>query len=248
MGRAATKLLLFCLLFQPGLLLSAGNLAESSPSRAADSQDIAKIQDYTRTLSKEWLKEYFALDLDALSWRMQRRAQEWINPRSGASLAPGSIGVRGDPGAAAGEAAAPVLYSMDLRIEQYDDLKRLQADVRDIPFAVKFSAEGSLFDQKLRMKTNVFLPLSWKDELRVEASVPLEAPAVPIFGGLLESAGFSQNWDLKSTYSNRLGVSALQTGIGTQWLGLWTLDYEFRMRFGQEVGDNSQWLRLGRTF
>ena len=78
--------------------------------------------------------------------------------------------------------------------------------------------------------------------------MPLPQIAPTWVGSLLDWGGFNKAWDFKSSYANRLGVSSVQTGLGTQWMKIWSLNYEFRVRYGQDIYEETQWLRLGTSF
>jgi hypothetical protein len=244
--RRPALLLLACL----ALRLGAEDAMDSS-TRPLTSNESSEVQQYGRQMGKGLLKEFLAIDVDAIGWSLQRRlAPAWPGSRGGAhpanlalseaANAPGIGAVHG-PGFAS-------LYAMDLRLEQYDDLRRLQSDLRDIPFAVRFDADSAFFGETFRVKTTLFMPLSWKDELRLEAKMPVPNLAPAWIGDLLHEGGFNGGWDLKSSYANRLGSSSVITGLGTQWLKIWSLNYEMRVRFGQDAYEESQWLRLGRDF
>lgn len=219
--------------------------AEDANSRPASSAEVSQIQEYTRALSKEWLKDYVDIDVDAIGMRMRHLLWRRMSPPGQGGQA---LTERGPGGESRVAGPGAELFAMDLQLEQYDDLRRLQADLRDIPFAIRFDADSAFFGEKVRLKTSLFLPLSWKDELRAEARMPLPSLAPKWVESMLNLGGFEKGWDLKSSYGNRLGVSSVQTGLGTQWLNLWTLNYEFRVRFGQDNYEESQWIRLGRDF
>ena len=87
---------------------------------------------------------------------------------------------------------------------------------RTLEYDLRFDADSAFFGEKVRVKTSLFLPLSWKDELRAEARLPLPSMAPVWVGDLLNLGGFASGWDLKSSYGNQLGVSSVQTGLGTQ--------------------------------
>jgi hypothetical protein len=216
-------------------------------SPQAGSRESDEVQDYTRAVGKAWLKSALNIDVDDLTWRLKQSVTMDKREASGEDG-----GAAGEALAAAAAASADlpnaVLYNMNLSFEEYDDLRRLQSDFRDIPFALKMSADAGLIHEKIRVHTTFFVPLSWKDEMHAEASMPLPALAPLWVGSLLDAGGFDSGWDLKSSYGNRLGVSSVETGLGTQWMKIWSLNYEYRVRFGQDTNEESHWLKLGTSF
>ncbi len=204
-------------------------------SHPAGSREMSQIQEYTRTLSKEWLKDLFHLDLDAIGGSVQRRA----NPYSRMDL--GGVAAGASPLGGAN-------YAVHFRLEQYDDIRRLVSDRRDIPFALRLEVQTSVGAGLPPISTSLYLPMSWKDELRAGASIPLPQLGLPFGASTLDTDRFLSGWKLTSAYTNRLGVSSVETGLGAQWKKNWNVDLDYHIRFGQGIDEYSQWLRVGRAF
>jgi hypothetical protein len=226
-----------------GALSRASDIDVGPTSHAPTSQENSQIQDYTRTLSKDWLKQYLDIDIDAIGQRMRTTLWQNQNPTAAATLGDGSGG-----GAASSGSSLVTLHALDVALEPNGDVRRLQSELGDIPFAVRLNADSGFFGEALRVKTSIYVPLSPRDQMRAEARLPLPSLTPEWMGSLLNWGGFDSPWDFKSSYSNQMGVSSVQTGLGTQWMKLWTLNYELKYRFGQDNYEESQWLRLGRSF
>ncbi|MES2201014.1 MAG: hypothetical protein V4498_02055 [candidate division FCPU426 bacterium] len=228
------KVLLISVLTPCSLWAAPQDMMET-PARPVSSGQISQVQEYTRSLSKEWLKELFHVDLDKLGLTLQSKARPYSQVKLGEAPAPDS------PLGAAG-------YVVKLQFEQYDDIRRLAADLRDIPFALKMETDGALGPRRLHIKTTLYLPLSWKDELRAGASIPLPRLGRPFSSSSLDTSRMLSGWKLTSAYTNRLGVSSLETGLETRLQKTWNLDLDYRVRFGQGIDEYSQWLRIGTVF
>jgi hypothetical protein len=221
--------------------MAVGDDSNQLYSPPASAQDVSQAKDYGVALGTAWLKSAFDIDVDDLVSRL----------KDGVSIGQ-QISINNDLNAmsASDSLQAPdgLVYSMNLRLEEYDDLRRMQSNVRDIPFAVRFDSYTSLVGQNFRLRTSLYLPLSWKDEMRAEAMLPLPSLEPQWMGSLLDLGGFDSAWALKSTYGNHLGVNSVDTGLGTQWMKILDLNYEFKVRFGEENYEESQWLKLGTKF
>jgi hypothetical protein len=263
-------LVLVLILALPSLALASSEDLLMTSSQDASPDQVNSARDYGLGIGKSWIKsEYnidvdaitrnngmdlgkslikseFNIDLDALSdWQIWR---ESLMPAS----MQGNQGLGGDSGAPCLEncepAAKNLIYNIDLRVEEDDDLRVLQSDISDIPFGVRLNADAGLLSQSVLVKTSFFMPLSWKDELRAETDMSFPSLALPWMGTLMNLGGFASDWAWKSSYANRLGVSSVETGLGTQWLRIWELNYEMKMQFGQDNYEESQWLKLGTRF
>jgi hypothetical protein len=223
-------LLAACLLaFWRSAALAGPADSTDTPTRPLNHQESSQLQDYTRTLSKDWLKELFDLDVDAIGISMQRRAEAATQ--------------FGGSGASVSGTASPG-YAFSMHLEQVDDLRRLAYDPRDIPFALKLQADNFFGP----LQTSALLPLSWKDELWAKASVPLPELGLPLISPLLNTAGFGSRWSLNSIYANRLGVNSVEAGLGTRWMGDWDFGLDSKVSFGQGERETSSWMKLGKTF
>jgi hypothetical protein len=100
------------------------------------------------------------------------------------------------------------------------------------------------------LETRLWVPFSWRDEWRAEASLPLAWPGAK--NGLWKEMGFSKKLSLRSDYSNRLGRNQVEAGLGTDWsnrgLGTWSVDYDVHMKYGQGESEAIHWLKLSKEF
>ena len=216
-----------------------------SASRPANAGEVSAVQNYGRNLGKGWIKDVFKIDVDTFGIKLGRKLQSAAGfGENGEQTVPGTAPYKaGDPRGGALE-----LYQLDLRIDQVGDLRRLSYDRRDIPFALKFHADGSLLASWLKLRTDVFIPFSWKDELRAEALIPLPDIGINPLRPMEELLGITPKWDLHSAYTNQLGASSLEAGLGSQWLKTWNLNLLYQVRFGQGQDEKTEWLKLGKSF
>jgi hypothetical protein len=208
--------------------------AEAPTTRDVEGSDMQELRRYSDRLGKDWLRESLGLDLGALVIEFGGRSR--FRPAPGAAAVPGGDGVP----AAAG--STPKLRSqLSLRLEQTDDLLRLQDDLSDIPFGLSVKGKLPVLDNLTLLETQLWLPFSWKDEIRAQARLPLLRKGM---GGRLLT--------LRSDYSTQLGVNTLGTGLGTRLgpgdAGLWAVDYDFEQRFGQGEDAAIHWLKFSRDF
>lgn len=227
---------LLCLGLLLGLAVPAWSLsrAERSSTRPVEGRDMDAIRSYTDRLGKDFLKENLGLDLDALAVQLDPRNFDISLP--GASSPP-SQGA--GPGGAPGK-PSPLSSKWDLRLEQTDDLMRLQRDARDIPFGLSINGQIPFLASLNLIETSLWLPFSWKDEIRAEAKMPF----------LVGLSG--HRFTLRSDYRNLLGLNRLEAGLGTDFntddFGRWDVDYDFQQRFGQGANEEIHWLRFHRSF
>lgn len=212
--------------------------AEKSPSREVESQDMGEIKRYSDQIGRAWLKDSLGLDLDALALEFDPRDLSFRKPsrsRSAASFASGSANGSGAPAVAAGPAASVSSY-LSLKLEQKDDLRRLQNDLRDIPFGLSVSGQLPILANLTQLETRLWVPFSWRDEFRAQAQVPF----------------LDRRLTLRSDYRNQLGLSKVEAGLGTQLrpegMGVWGLDYDFQRSFGQGTDAAIHWLKLSKSF
>ncbi len=76
-------------------------------------------------------------------------------------------------------------------------------------------------------------------------------------GGLRRFAGWrglglGRTVALRSGINSRLGLNQVETGMRTQWSpgfwGFWDLDYAWQVRYGENSGETSNWLKFSRNF
>lgn len=205
-----------------------------SETRPVGGAEMEELRRYGQALGKDLLRQGLGLDLDALTLRWDRD----LGFRTGADTARAGEGRGGE-----GEAPTPLSdlrRRLSLRLEQSDDLLRLQQDLRDIPFGLSVDGQLPLLDSRV-LETRLWLPFSWRDEFRARASLPL----LPGTGGVM-------GLTLRSDYRNHLGMSSVEAGLGTllrpEGLGLWAVDYDFQQRFGQGTHEAIHWLKFSRSF
>lgn len=207
--------------------------AERSSTREVNGDDMAVLRGYTDKLGKSWLKQSLGLDLDAL-------ALEW-NPRDFSFSRPLPTSHAQSSGASSGatDAMATPAAHFDLRLEQTDDLRRLEEGFQDIPFGLSISGQLPFLASVRPLETKLWLPLSGREELRAQATWPYQ-----LVGGRLLT--------LRSDYRNLLGLNHLEAGLGTKLetdvLGIWNVDYDFQQRFGQGANEEIHWLKFSRRF
>jgi hypothetical protein len=239
-----SKMIIFCI-----ILFEAAGLAQAFPdqddpgmetvSRPATTKEVDEIQGYARGLGREWISKLLGLDLFAMEQDFKRRTQALTSvTHEGGKPSIGGI-----------EAAyTQPAYVLHLDFEQYDDINRIRQDPWDIPFAFKLNAQSVLIRGLVDLKTEAFVPLSWKDELRVKAELPVRLDRAAWLKRSLHAAGFTSPWAVRMMWGNRLGQNLLELGAGTQWLNCWDIKWIIRQRFGQGLSENSQWLKLGLIF
>lgn len=225
-----------------------GPLGGLDDPRPVQGEDLTRLQDWGRQVGEDWLRQSTGLDLATyqLHWKPGTFDLTYgpPPPPSGPSLGP-SAGLA--PG---GDQA---FGGWTLRLEQSDNLSRLLhgddvADViDDLPFRMEMDGR---FPGFRRIRTKLFVPLSWRDEFRAEAQLPLLTGLdhQPWWGGL----GLGSKLSLRSDFSSRLGKNLVEAGLATDWntnwAGDWALDLDLRKDYGQGNNTASQWLRLSRGF
>jgi hypothetical protein len=236
---------LFFLFFLAGLLDAQPSYegALGQPSRLVTAEESAQVQDYTTALSKDWLKKFFRIDVDVFELALRQfefgYASLGVTPELNFGTGPqAGPTAKAETGSLLGSAPHRA-YGFRLKLQQIGDIRHLAYDSRDVPFALKMDADRFFGGDGSKLQTSFSLPLTWKGEISARASLPLSG---------LDASGFGSNWRLSSIYSNRLGVSSVDTGLGTRWMGDWDIDFDSRVRFGQGIHETSQWLRFGRTF
>jgi hypothetical protein len=230
--------------------------AEQSASRPMDSQGMDAVHQYSENVGREVLKEELGVDLNALRFQFNPRtlrlekidqggpARPSVQPTSNADL-------RGIPhdDLAADE---PVSSKLSLTVDQRGDLLRIRNDNRDLPFGVELNSEVPILRRLTALETKIWVPFSWRDEIKASAVVPLKRLKLGVTDGLLRKLDLNDRLDLRSDFSNRLGVNQLDAGLGTQWnsryMGLMDLDYDYSQRSGQGLEETTHWLKLRKDF
>jgi hypothetical protein len=213
--------------------------------RLVQGEDMSRLQDWGRQMGEDWLRQSMGLDLARFQLRWDPGTYDLHFSPPPASRAP-AMGV-----AAVGEASpAAASNGWSLRLEQTNDLGRLLRDnqaMADLPFSMQMEGRMPGFRQ---VSTRLVLPLSWRDEFRAEAKLPVDLGLVkrPWWGAL----GLGQKLALRSDFRSRLGQNQVEAGVGTdwttRWAGLWALDYDVRKSYGQGDEEAIQWIRLSRDF
>lgn len=227
-------------------------------SREVSGQEMEKLQSYSRSATDAWLRSNLGLGLSDLElvWDpntlsfQQRSTMDW-RPKPEAP--------RRDRGNAAGlspsAASAPIPQGLSLRLQQSDDLGRLSRDIsqdlRDLPFGLEVKGGLPLLARLTTLQTRVWVPFSWRDEWRAEASLPLAWPGSKR-ESIWKDMGFGKKLNLRSDYTTKLGFNQVEAGLGTDWshggLGTWNFDYDYRVKYGQGEGEAIHWLKLSKEF
>ncbi len=230
--------------------LTTSASAEQSGSRAVDARDMDSVRSYSEGVGREVLKEELGIDLEALRFRIDPRTLsietvDVSRPRP-ASVAPGASLRSGIHSPLPTTKKPDQTEGFLLSVDQRGDLLRLGRDSRDIPFGVQVKGGVPLLQRLVSMKTQIWVPFSWRDEFKAEATVPLRSLGLGLDQGLLKGAG------LRSDYTNRLGVNQVDAGLGTQWVsraaGPLDLNYDYSQRFGQGLEETVHWLKLRKDF
>lgn len=210
-------------------------------SGVVTSQESAAVRDYGNTLSKEWLKKIFSIDVDAFDLALQNLKIGDVDFKSLDSKTKfGSMAVsQSQPGQALETTEKKRAYGFMLKVTRIGDIRQWAYDSRDIPFALRMDTDRLIGGAGMKMETSLSVPMSGKGGLEASASLPL---------GVLDASGFGTSWKLSSIYASQLGISSVDTGLGTRWMGDWDLGFDSRIRFGTGTYETSQWLKLGRTF
>lgn len=211
--------------------------AERSGTRDVQGGDMDELRRYSDRLGREWLRDSLGLDLDALALELDPKNLKFFRPKSSPSGAPPA----GPGGPAADGPVQGIRGSLNLKIEQTDDLLRMQRDLRDIPFGLSVKGQLPLSTGLSLLETTLWVPFSWRDEFRAQAEWPLAIGA----------DGF-RRLTLRSDYRTQLGLNRWEAGVGTSlrpegW-GVWALDYDFQRNFGQGTEEAVHWLKLSKDF
>jgi hypothetical protein len=223
-----------------------GAMGDDGDSRPTQGEDMAKLQDWGRQMGEDWLRQSVGIDISRfqLRWDPDSFSFQFTPPPAASS--PGM----GLPVGQVSSVQADPWGGWTLHLEQSDDLTRLLRDdqvMADLPFRMEM--EGGMPGYH-RLMTKLVLPLSWRDEFRAEANLPLRTGLgrEAWWGGL----GLGSTLKLRSDFRSRLGQNLVEAGLGTDWktdwAGLWTLDVDLRKNYGQGDESASQWLRLHRNF
>jgi hypothetical protein len=228
--------------------------AEDSATRAPTGEDLEKIHEYSDQVGKGLLRQELGLDLDSLRLKLDTNGLrlEDIRPRVRATpVADGSPLPSQAPGPALLRDSG-VRQEFSLALDQSGDLLRLRNDVRDIPFGVKVRGQLPLLDRITGLSTELWVPFSWRDELKAEASLPLPHLKLGVVDEFLTGLGLADHYALRSEFTNRLGVNQLGAGVGTQWssrlLGVMDLNYDYSQRSGQGLEETVHYLKLRKDF
>jgi hypothetical protein len=238
--------------------LQALSKAEKSPSHTPTASEMAAVNQYSNDLGRQVLKDQTGLDVNSLNYLINPQAFSFGLGSFGPGIHDRSTAI-GISSAADCAAAAGVLppaldqrSSFSMGVDQQGDLLRLARDVRDIPFGLHVRSEVPIHSQSTSVQTSLWLPFSWRDEIKAEASIPLRNVNLGLAGTLFKELGLKDNLGLNSDYSNKLGVNQVETGLGSLWTSQLTgplnLDYDYSQRFGQGLDENTHWLKLRKDF
>jgi hypothetical protein len=230
--------------------------AEQSASRPMDSQGMDAVHQYSEGIGREVLKEELGVDLNALRFQFNPHTLRLEKIDQGGPPRPGlqptsNADLQGIPHRDL-PADNPVTSKLSLRVDQSGDLLRLRNDARDIPFGVELESELPILTRLTALQTKIWVPFSWRDEIKASAVVPLNKLNLGVTDGLLRKLDLNDRLDLRSDYTNHLGVNQVDAGLGTLWqsqfLGTMDLDYDYSQRFGQGSDETIHWLKLRKDF
>ena len=243
-------------LVPPGLTVSA----EVSDSHAPSGSDMDTVHRYSDKVGRDLLKEELGLDLNAMRFefnpstlRFEQVGEKLRRPPDETVHQTGSgPSVRRSSVLNSGPALPNSTSNISLALDQNGDLLRLRNDVRDIPFAMRVEGQVPVLTRLTHLQTRLWVPFSAYDEFRAEANLPVYHLKLGQAERLLQSLGVQNNFDLRSDYTNRLGVNQVQAGMGTQWVspitGSMDLNYDYSQRFGQGLDETIHWLKLRKDF
>jgi hypothetical protein len=222
--------------------------AEQANGRPMTDSDMDAARSYSEGVGRQMLKDELGVDLQSmrLEFDPETLSIENVGVPQHSSAAGGS-------GPGASQLSGPGNpQSFSLSLDQSGDLTRLGRDARDIPFGLSLKGQVPILARLLDMKTEVWVPFSWRDETKASASVPLSKLGMGTTEHFLESLGLLDKWDLRSDYSTRLGFNQVDAGLGTQWAtqftGLMDLDYDYSLHYGQGSDETIHWLKLKKAF
>ena len=221
-------------------------LGDAGDSRPVQGEDMAKLQDWGRQMGEDWLRQSVGFDVTRfqLRWDPDSFSLQFTPPPAHSTL---GLGL---PVAPVSSTPADAGGGWSMHLEQSSDLSRLLKGDRvmtDLPFRMEM--EGGLPGFH-RISTKLVVPLSWRDEFRAEAELPLKTGlgSKPWWGGL----GLGATLKLRSDFRSRLGQNLVEAGLGTDWktgwAGRWNLDLDLRKNYGQGDESATEWLRLSRGF
>ena len=230
--------------------------AEQSSSRPMDGETIGAARQYSEGVGRQVLKDELGIDLNAIRFQFDPKTlriekveeheatgQERQEPRNRDLQAAPHTDI---------PTSAWIPDKLFLAIDQSGDLMRLRDDNRDIPFGVRFSGEIPLLDRVTALKTRIWVPFSWRDEIKASATVPLNKLNLGGVSHFFQKLNLSDRLDLRSDYTSRLGVNHVDAGLGTKWqsefMGLMDLDYDYSQRYGQGLEETVHWLKLKKVF
>jgi hypothetical protein len=211
-------------------LARAAVQAELSSSHEATGEEMSQIRGYSDRVGRELLKEELGLDLDALAVELDPSHWAFHRPKASeaAEAAPGL-----SPGPAPG-----IESFLRLRLEQSDDLRRLQQGLNELPFGLSVDAQLPFLADMVVLQTKLWVPFSWHEEIRAQALLPFH--------------DLGRKLTLRSDYRTQLGLNKLEAGLGTSVvsdsLGPWDVDYDFQRNFGQGENEAIHWLKFSRSF
>ena len=219
-----------------------GDAADGTDARPVLGEDMSRLQDWGRQMGEDWLRQSTGFDLARFQLRWDPDTYDLhFSPPPPASSPRLNL---------PGDAPAEPSGAWSLHLAQSEDLGRLLRDsqvMTDLP--LRMEMEGGLPGFH-RLDAKLVVPLSWRDEFRAEANLPLMTGlgAKTWWGGL----GLGQRISLRSDFRSRLGQNLVEAGLGTdwktRWAGLWALDVDLRKNYGQGDESATQWIRLHRDF
>jgi len=251
-----TAVLLVLLLAGCAGLAWAGD-ADPEISKSVTGREMETLQHYSRDATDDWLKRNLGLSLSdfELVW----------DPGTLSFEQRSTLDKRSQAEARKAKKNAPLITkaksifvrperqsSLSLSLQQSSNLGRLAGDLRDVPFGVEVKGDLPVLARLTALETRFWVPLSWKDEWRAAASLPLQWPGSKGTTTLGKELGFSRRLSLRSDLSSQLGRNAVQAGVMTDWssesLGIWTLDYDYHVKYGQGTAEAIHWLKLSKEF
>lgn len=207
-------------------------------------EQMGALNQYSTKMGKDLVKNYLKLDLDKSIYFDLRG----IVPRFRSKTKVGDPTLGSIAGSSLIAANTPQQPFLDLqvKVEQDGDALRMRNDPRDIPFAFRFSSMARVIPNVLEIQTYAYLPLSYRDELKVGSAMQVPNLELPLVSRLMRQAGFWAPWVVDSYYTTRMNDSSLDSGFGTAVFGDWSVAYRHRYRFTD--GEQKDRFSLGVQF
>lgn len=242
------RALLFLLWCTAATARAGMSLSQPNVDQGLSGENMGRLQDYSRQVGENWLKNSLGLDLQKLQMIWDPNNFSFESAGAATVPAPAAAGAgAGLPGPSAPELGRRI----SLRLEQTDDLTHLVSGMRDVPFGLEVKGFVPLLASLSALETRLTVPLSPRDEWRAQTTLPFT-----LMGATRslwwKSMGLGDSLAFRSDLRSRLGLNQVEAGFGTAWitnsLGAWNLDYDYHLRFGQGGEEATHWLKVSREF